>query len=105
GEVSGYNLIERFRPDGETVTAIRELVTTETCNKCHVELAFHGGNRNEVQLCILCHSPQSVDANSGNSVDFAVMIHKIHRGEDLPSVQSGEPYQIFGFRDTLHDYS
>jgi len=79
-------------------------VRTETCNKCHTRLQLHG-ERREVQLCITCHTPQSTDAQSGNTVDMPVMIHKIHMGEGLPSVEAGDPYQIVGFQNTVHDYS
>ncbi|MCA9551851.1 MAG: OmcA/MtrC family decaheme c-type cytochrome [Myxococcales bacterium] len=94
-----------FRPDGEAVTTLRELVTDAACNKCHQGLALHGGHRKDVALCITCHSPQSVDPDTGNTVDMSVMIHKIHMGADLPSVQAGEPYQIIGFRQSVNDYS
>ncbi|MCB1848703.1 MAG: hypothetical protein KDI04_15390, partial [Halieaceae bacterium] len=52
-----------------------------------------------------CHNPGSTDANSGNTVDMKVMVHKIHMGANLPSVQEGQPYIIWGFRDSEHDYS
>ena len=58
-----------------------------------------------MEYCVTCHNPGSTDANSGNTVDMKVMIHKIHMGENLPSVQDGEPYIIWGFRDRPHDYS
>ncbi len=83
----------------------RDVVRTEACNQCHNPLQMHGGQRREVGLCILCHTPQSTDPDTGNTVDLAVMIHKIHRGADLPSVQAGTPYQIIGFRQSVHDYS
>ncbi|GMW02433.1 MAG: hypothetical protein AMXMBFR84_35690 [Candidatus Hydrogenedentota bacterium] len=94
-----------FRPDGQAVTEIRDVVATESCNKCHTRLSLHGDIRREVQLCILCHSPQSTDGQSGNSVDMAEMVHKIHQGADLPSVIGGTPYQIIGFGGAVHDYS
>ena len=94
-----------FRPDGNAVVVTREVVTDAACNQCHQQLAIHGGRRRNIQLCITCHTPQSVDPDTGNTVDMKVMIHKIHMGADLPSVQAGTPYQIIGFRQSLHDYS
>jgi OmcA/MtrC family decaheme c-type cytochrome len=96
GQVYMANAFLPFRPDGQPVTQTREIVTTEVCNSCHTRLAEHGGIRREVQYCILCHTPQSVDPDSGNTVDMAVMIHKIHMGEDLPSVKQGVDYEIIG---------
>jgi OmcA/MtrC family decaheme c-type cytochrome len=99
------NAERHFRPDGQPVTTTREVVADETCNACHQGLALHGGHRKDVTLCITCHSPQSVDPDTGNTVDMSVMIHKIHMGANLPSVQDGEPYQIIGFRQSVNDYS
>ncbi len=94
-----------FRPDGMAVTVTREVVTDAACNNCHGDLAIHGGSRKHVQLCITCHQPQSSDPDTGNTVDMTVMIHKIHMGEHLPSVQNGTPYRIIGNRNSVHDYS
>lgn len=99
------NLVEDFRPDGEAIVEMWDATTTATCNNCHDPLALHGGQRQEVKLCVTCHNPQSVDPDTGNSVDMAVMVHKIHMGENLPSVRAGQPYQIIGFRQSVHDYS
>jgi len=101
------NAIYDFRPsDGATTDLFsREIVKTETCNSCHGKLAIHGGGRMETQLCVTCHNPGSVDANTGNTVDFSVMVHKIHQGEGLPSVEAGGEYVIYGYRDSEHDYS
>lgn len=99
------NDVLEFVPDGSPVIVRRDRVSTAACNTCHDPLALHGGARRETQLCILCHSAQTSDPDTGNTVDFKVMIHKIHRGEDLPSVQDGTPYRIIGFRNSVHDYS
>ncbi|MBI1320241.1 MAG: OmcA/MtrC family decaheme c-type cytochrome [Candidatus Hydrogenedens sp.] len=106
GQDYKFNLAHPFMPDGSKQdVATREIVDTQTCNNCHTRLAVHGDVRRDVQLCIMCHQPQSSDAQSGNSVDFAVMIHKIHQGAELPSVQEGDPYQIIGFGNSVNDYS
>jgi len=81
------------------------IVATASCNKCHQNLGIHGGGRIEMDYCVTCHNPGSTDANSGNSVAMDEMIHKIHFGASLPSVQAGGSYKIYGFRNSLHDYS
>lgn len=91
-------------PDGSAEPDVTLSVTDAKCNQCHGELTLHG-RRTTVALCVTCHQPQSTDPDTGNSVDMATMVHKIHMGEDLPSVQAGEPYQIIGFRNSVHDYS
>ncbi|MDT8387846.1 MAG: OmcA/MtrC family decaheme c-type cytochrome [Thiogranum sp.] len=101
------NPIYTFRPSDNATTGLdtRQIVKTETCNTCHDQLALHGGGRVEVEYCVTCHNPGTTDANTANTVDFKVMVHKIHMGEDLPSVAAGGSYQIYGFRNSIHDYS
>ncbi|MEH6636074.1 MAG: OmcA/MtrC family decaheme c-type cytochrome [Halioglobus sp.] len=82
-----------------------DIAATDNCNRCHDPLAIHGGGRQEVKYCVTCHNAGSTDANSTNTVDFKVMVHKIHAGANLPSVQAGGEYAIYGFRNSKHDYS
>ncbi len=95
-----------FRPDGQPVTDTWNKITTATCNQCHDPLAAHGATgRQDIKLCVLCHNPQTIDPDTGNSVDAKVMIHKIHMGSSLPSVKAGHPYQIIGYRQSVADFS
>jgi len=95
-----------FVPDGSPVTKVRDVIRTASCNRCHNRLTAHGNTGREgVAMCILCHSPQTKDPFTGNTVDFKVMIHKIHRGESLPSVKAGTRYTIVGFRQRVSDFS
>lgn len=94
-----------FVPDGSRVTVTRDVIKTATCNRCHDQLAFHGGARRSMEVCVTCHTPQTTDPDTGNTVDMTSMIHKIHAGRDLPSVQAGGKYQLIGFGNTVADYS
>jgi OmcA/MtrC family decaheme c-type cytochrome len=94
-----------FVPAGGKVTATRDVIRTQSCNKCHDQLAFHGGSRRSMELCVMCHTPQTTDPDTGNTVDMKVFIHKIHMGSELPSVQAGKPYQIIGFNQAVSDWS
>lgn len=105
GRASVVNDVYTFVPAGGDATITRQVVSTESCNSCHNPLALHGGVRREVGLCVTCHTDQTIDPETGNSVDFRVMIHRVHNGANLPSVEAGEPYRIIGFRQGVHDYS
>jgi OmcA/MtrC family decaheme c-type cytochrome len=105
GRTVVLNDVFTFVPAGGEPEVTRQVVTTEACNACHNPLALHGGVRRDTDLCITCHTDQNIDPETGETVDFKVMIHRIHKGADLPSVQDGSPYRIIGFRQSIHDYS
>lgn len=92
-------------PSGAAVTTVRDVIKTATCNKCHDRLGLHGGSRRTMEVCVLCHTRQTDDPDTGLSMDMVEMTHKIHMGADLPSVQAGGKYVIIGNRQSVHDYS
>jgi OmcA/MtrC family decaheme c-type cytochrome len=54
-----YSNVEyHWVPSGAAVTQVRDVVRTETCNKCHDPLALHGGSRQHVAHCVTCHTPR-----------------------------------------------
>ncbi len=89
-----------FVPVGGAPTFTRLMVDNDTCNACHDNLELHGEARFDVEYCVQCHNPYSLDGNTGNSVDMKVMTHKIHYGVNLAN-----GYVIIGFGGTVHDYS
>jgi OmcA/MtrC family decaheme c-type cytochrome len=106
GKVYIDNVEFDFRPDAQAVTEKwDEIQERFACNQCHNPLQAHGEVRQDAKLCVLCHSPQTSDPDTGNTVDMRVMIHKIHRGPNLPSVQAGTPYVIIGNQQSVHDFS
>jgi hypothetical protein len=72
----------------------RDVAGQANCNQCHETLQAHGGFRREVALCVLCHTAGAEDRNSpavaggtpGVSIEFSVMVHRIHNAKHLPSV-------------------
>ena len=113
GSLPAVNAVYDFVPAGGAVTTERLIVDTAKCNECHDKLEAHDA-RVETKYCVTCHNPGSTDPDSGNTVDFKVMIHKIHRGENLPSVggcnrpgcvvAGGGDYKIIGFGGTAHSF-
>lgn len=99
------DFVYHFIPDGGAVTQKRDIVTNESCNTCHGRLAFHGGPRSTIALCVMCHTQGVIDPDTGESVDMKIMVHKIHMGRNLPRVREGGRYVIIGFQQSVHDYS
>ena len=76
------------RLGGSAVLAPRALVNQESCDRCHVSLRYHDGRFTSVALCLLCHTSGAQDANEAQavSIDFKVLVHKLHNGRHQPSV-------------------
>lgn len=99
-----------FVPNGATVTVTRDVIRNASCNTCHYDLAFHGGNAHTINMCVMCHQPQNADPTSGNSLDMKIMAHQIHMGSQLPSVVGtsttpGVPYEIYGYMNSVSNFS
>ena len=115
--VQANNAAYTFQPSSGATAGIfsREIVDTATCDTCHTSLTAHGGARVETQYCVMCHNPGTTDPTSGNALDMKVMIHKIHTGNTLPSIQTatvpnttptlGIGYWIVGHGDSLSNFN
>lgn len=99
GRLPALNPWFDFVPAGGAVPETRDIADEKSCNGCHGILAVHGGSRTETQYCVTCHTPGAT--LRGASLDMKVMVHKIHRGKDLPSVRAGRPY-LLGTADFSH---
>jgi OmcA/MtrC family decaheme c-type cytochrome len=94
------NPVFTFAVTDATPQPRRTIVAVEKCNACHNALGLHGGARTNPQYCVACHNTSGANDRTarfeGGSafeepLDFRVMIHKIHRGEQLT-----RPYAIGG---------
>jgi OmcA/MtrC family decaheme c-type cytochrome len=100
------NDVYTFVPNGSAVTHVRDVINEASCNSCHNPLNAHGGPgpRTKMSFCVLCHTPQSVNPDTLNTVDMKVFIHKLHMGSSLASVKSGQKYYVV-HRGRVQDYS
>src|SRR6185295_7005785 len=88
-------------------TARRTLVDQAKCEKCHDRLSLHGGQRLNVEECIICHNPNGDDssrrpaaAGKAESINFKRMIHRIHTGEELT-----QDFTIYGFGGSVNNFN
>ena len=103
----GVNKLVSFSVDGSAVQPRRTVVSLQNCNSCHSSLSAHGGNRNQIEMCVLCHTPTATDSavrpagkNPPQAIDFRTMVHKIHAGENL----TGD-YTIYGYRGSVNNFN
>ena len=104
GVTYSREIVKSFLPSGGAVAQKRDVVRTEACNQCHAPLAAHGGKIRDALLCVTCHNDKLVD-QVGTSAELSVMVHKIHRGRDLPSVVAGGTHELVEADGAVHDYS
>jgi OmcA/MtrC family decaheme c-type cytochrome len=67
---------------------------------------FHGGNRQSVEFCVVCHNPTATDVaqraanDTPESINFKSMIHKIHTGSDLAN-----NFTVMGHGNSVNNYN
>lgn len=115
-QIAAHDLPAGFEDPGATPR--RTVVDNQKCFACHGEFSkgfqIHGGLRNRVEYCVMCHNPDQSDAArrrndpaqvaagaENATIDFKVMPHKIHRGENLTQ----QPYDVYGFGPAPANYS
>jgi OmcA/MtrC family decaheme c-type cytochrome len=106
-------------PGGSPVPR-RKIVSDERCRACHGLIELHGGLRNALEHCLLCHGPDRTDWRrrpmaGGNtnlaatydgieerSVHLKVMVHRIHTGgrTGAAALDRIEPHVVYGFGGT-----
>jgi OmcA/MtrC family decaheme c-type cytochrome len=104
---AGNNKVFNFSVDGSTVAPRRKVVDIANCDHCHAILTAHGGFRNQIEQCVLCHNPNATDASTrpaaqapAQTIDFAHMIHRIHTGNT-----STAEYTIYGHGGSINDFT
>jgi OmcA/MtrC family decaheme c-type cytochrome len=96
---AAQNQIRAFSVDGSAVMPRRTVVSDAKCSLCHgtfsVDFSIHGGLRNKVEYCAICHHPRATDFSSrssqvasgadpdSESIHLKVLLHKLHTGEEL----------------------
>jgi len=122
--VNTANAVFDFRPDGQPVTATRDVVSMASCGSCHQSKVLAHGSRKDPNYCVTCHTDQvkysfSMEAPATGFVltggvtgttaqkraeqavvdgraigNFPNYIHKIHMGANL--VKTGYNYNANG---------
>jgi OmcA/MtrC family decaheme c-type cytochrome len=102
------NVFYDFRTDGKLPAANsvwNNMDVAKSCNLCHDPLGgafgatqFHGGTRQTVKMCVLCHNATK---GTNGQADAKLFFHKLHMGKYLPSVLAGTPYVMDGDWSTV----
>jgi OmcA/MtrC family decaheme c-type cytochrome len=120
-EFGAINKVVYFSVDGSPVAPRRQVVAEANCNRCHAELSEHGGLRNQVEYCVLCHNPSNSDFTTrptaviaaqqklpNQGISFDLLVHRIHTGLNLPTIaagQSNQDYFVVGHSGSSNDFS
>jgi OmcA/MtrC family decaheme c-type cytochrome len=117
-EEAAENPVVTFTVDDSTPVPHRTIVENQNCSLCHgefsLDFSIHGNLRNQIPYCEICHNPTQSDAarrkqdpaavaagEDNASINFRVLIHKIHRGQELEQ----QPYIVYGFGPPPQNYT
>jgi OmcA/MtrC family decaheme c-type cytochrome len=118
-ELGAQNPVVNFSVDGSAVTPRRTVIAEANCNGCHVALSLHGGLRNNVEYCVLCHNPSNTDASTratavapyntqpAQGINFSLLVHRIHDGVNAAADGNGpkNPYIVVGHSASINNFS
>ena len=102
----GFNQVFYFAVGGGKVAPRRAVVSQQNCSTCHNKLMLHGGIRQNVEYCVVCHSPVVTDSSvrkandTPESINFKTMIHKIHTGSELTT-----DFTVMGHGSSVNNYN
>ena len=103
----GFNQVFYFAVGNAPVAPRRKVVTQQTCGTCHDKILLHGGIRQNVEYCTVCHNPGVTDSNvrkaadkPDESINFKTMIHKIHTGSNLTT-----NFTVIGHGSSVNNYN
>ena len=108
----GFNQLLPFSVDGSQVAPHPVEIAQQDCNACHYWISAHGGIRQNVQYCLLCHNPNATDSgerpaeqNPPQGIDFPVLIHRLHTGATAEAGGQMTPFVVWGFGGSANDFS
>jgi OmcA/MtrC family decaheme c-type cytochrome len=102
----GFNKVAYFTVDGSKVMPRRTVITQANCTGCHNTLMLHGGIRQNVEYCVVCHNPGVTDVgmraggDTPESINLKTMIHKIHTGDNLTN-----DFTVMGHGNSVNNYN
>jgi OmcA/MtrC family decaheme c-type cytochrome len=82
------------------------VVSQANCTGCHNKMMLHGGIRQNVEYCVVCHNPTVTDSaqraatDTPESINFKTMIHKIHTGKELTT-----DFTVMGHNKSVNNYN
>jgi OmcA/MtrC family decaheme c-type cytochrome len=102
----GFNKVFYFPVGAAKVAPRRQVISQALCAGCHDKLMLHGGIRQNVEYCVVCHNPTVTDSGvrkTGDipeSINFKTLIHKIHTGSDLTT-----DFTVIGHGGSVNNYN